>query len=320
MKKNYYSNLSLNKLKKSFIVAILSAGLSFNLIAQPVLQSSNLQTGISFNLYSLSGVNTSAVLAANGANVTWNLSTATLGSPVGLIDFMDMASTGYASAYPSANFAMKFTIGVNFKYNLSVVTISVMEDTAINVGSGGLQTFLDNRTTLLFPFTYGLTNTDTYQKSGQLATTVTHNYDAYGTLIVGLDTLHNLVRDMSTDNGVNTTQAVWWNVSPLYPVLQVSSSGATFFKSTAVASIKQLVDKNTPLNIYPNPTSDQFFIDANASDKLTVDLYDVNGRHVLSQSVNNKTNIDVASFNDGVYTLTIKSVDRVINKKLVIVR
>ncbi|MBI3512165.1 MAG: T9SS type A sorting domain-containing protein [Bacteroidetes bacterium] len=72
--------------------------------------------------------------------------------------------------------------------------------------------------------------------------------------------------------------------------------------------------------IFPNPTSDQFFIEANSTDKLSVDLYDVNGRHVYSASVSDKENINVATLDNGVYTLTIKTADRVINKKLVILR
>jgi len=71
--------------------------------------------------------------------------------------------------------------------------------------------------------------------------------------------------------------------------------------------------------IYPNPTSDQFYIETNATDKLTVDLYDVNGRHVFSTSVMDKSNISVATLDNGIYTLAIKTADRVTNKKLVIV-
>ena len=90
-------------------------------------------------------------MASNGANVTWDLSTATLGAPIATYDFMTVAATGYSSTYPSANFAAKITVGVNIKYSLSVVTSTVLEDTAVNVGTGGLQTFDDNRTTLVFP-------------------------------------------------------------------------------------------------------------------------------------------------------------------------
>ncbi len=41
---------------------------------------------------------------------------------------------------------------------------------------------------------------------------------------------------------------------------------------------------------------------------------------MFSASVNGKSNINVATLDNGVYTLTIKFVDRVTNKKLVIAR
>ncbi len=77
--------------------------------AQPVIITNNVHTGLSFNLYSLSGVNT-AILAPSGANITWDLGT-TAATLAGTTDFLEMASTPYATAYPAANFAIKFTFG-----------------------------------------------------------------------------------------------------------------------------------------------------------------------------------------------------------------
>ena len=83
--------------------------------------------------------------------------------------------------------------------------------------------------------------------------------------------------------------------------------------------VKQNINSDNPI-IYPNPTSDQFYIETNTTDKLNVDLYDVNGRHMFSKSVNDKSPINVTDLDEGIYTLTIKTIDRLINKKLVIVR
>ena len=85
-----------------------------------------------------------------------------------------------------------------------------------------------------------------------------------------------------------------------------------------VTNVRQYSYSDNKINIYPNPTSDQFFIETNATNKLNVELYDVNGRHVLSASVSGKSNINVTSLTDGVYTLTIKTADCIINKKVVI--
>ncbi|HEX7413224.1 MAG TPA: T9SS type A sorting domain-containing protein [Bacteroidia bacterium] len=87
-----------------------------------------------------------------------------------------------------------------------------------------------------------------------------------------------------------------------------------------VAGIKQFANSNEQVTIYPNPTSNQFSIEANTTDKLTLELYDVNGRLVLTKSVSGKSTIDVSSLNEGVYTISIISNEGVVNKKVVILR
>jgi hypothetical protein len=88
----------------------------------------------------------------------------------------------------------------------------------------------------------------------------------------------------------------------------------------SVAGINESTTNSSQAHIYPNPTGDQFFIEANTTDKLSVDLYDVNSRHVFNASVMDKSSINVAALSNGAYTLTIKTADHIINKKLVILR
>ena len=73
--------------------------------------------------------------------------------------------------------------------------------------------------------------------------------------------------------------------------------------------------------IYPNPANNQFIIETNSANMQSVDLYDVNGRLIFSKTINsNQTTIDATTFNEGVYTVLIKTTNGVVNKKLVIVR
>lgn len=84
-----------------------------------------------------------------------------------------------------------------------------------------------------------------------------------------------------------------------------------------------VIDKKEIENIfalYPNPANTNFRIETINSKKITVDLYDANGRIVLSNIIRNTTNIDVAHLLEGIYTLSIKTGDRVVNKKLIIAR
>lgn len=80
------------------------------------------------------------------------------------------------------------------------------------------------------------------------------------------------------------------------------------------------VSSNQQILVYPNPNNGSFVIETNTLTKQTLQLFDVNGKLVLSQSINGKTTIDASNLADGVYNLSITNNDGVINKKLVIVR
>lgn len=115
------------------------------------------------------------------------------------------------------------------------------------------------------------------------------------TIIFDNDTLHNLNSNMWTTD---------------YFIAKIGA---------ACVGIKNITE-NKELVIYPNPTSEQLFIDASTTDKLSVDLFDVNGTQLFTKNINSKSNIDVTMLENGIYTLTIKAGGRVTIKKIVIVR
>jgi sugar lactone lactonase YvrE len=88
----------------------------------------------------------------------------------------------------------------------------------------------------------------------------------------------------------------------------------------AAVGIEKFAISNEQINIYPNPTTGKFIFETNATEKQTMQMFDINGRLVLSQSISGTTNIDVSNFDNGIYTLTIKNSLGVTNKKLVIAK
>ena len=74
------------------------------------------------------------------------------------------------------------------------------------------------------------------------------------------------------------------------------------------------------ISIYPNPNNGTFVIEPNTATKQTVMVYDVNGKLVLSQTINGKTTIDATPLNEGVYNISMGSSEGVVNKRLVIVK
>ena len=110
-----------------------------------------------------------------------------------------------------------------------------------------------------------------------------------------------------------------------FTALNVSNaSTGTAISTVAVTNcstgIKQLTNSND-VNIYPNPNNGSFVIEPkNTLYNVPCTLYDVNGKAVLSQSINGKTNIDASSLNEGIYNISLISNEGVINKRIVIVK
>ncbi|HXU27116.1 MAG TPA: T9SS type A sorting domain-containing protein [Bacteroidia bacterium] len=77
---------------------------------------------------------------------------------------------------------------------------------------------------------------------------------------------------------------------------------------------------NSGANIYPNPNNGSFVIEPSAPIKQTLQLFDVNGKLVLTQTINGKTNIDATNLPAGVYNLSLINSNAVTNKRLVIVK
>ena len=80
------------------------------------------------------------------------------------------------------------------------------------------------------------------------------------------------------------------------------------------------LNKTNNVSVYPNPTNTQFTIETNASEKQIVNIFDVNGKLVLTQTIYGTTNVDASNFNAGIYNLSLISNAGVLNKRLVIVK
>ena len=83
--------------------------------------------------------------------------------------------------------------------------------------------------------------------------------------------------------------------------------------------IQHTLGNNKQISIYPNPNNGSFVIEPNNAVKQIMQIHDVNGKLVFSQTISGKTNIDASNFNEGVYNIRISNNEGVTNKRLVIV-
>jgi hypothetical protein len=73
-------------------------------------------------------------------------------------------------------------------------------------------------------------------------------------------------------------------------------------------------------NLYPNPTQNKFTVEVSTNQKQNITVYDVNGKQVLTQTINGTTTIDASNLAQGVYNISITNSQGVTNKRLLIVK
>lgn len=78
--------------------------------------------------------------------------------------------------------------------------------------------------------------------------------------------------------------------------------------------------ENENFKIYPNPTQNHFKIDFGQLnfDKINVQIYDINGREILSQETSENQVIDVSHLSSGVYLVKMKNGSKTTTEKLII--
>jgi hypothetical protein len=87
-----------------------------------------------------------------------------------------------------------------------------------------------------------------------------------------------------------------------------------------VSGINKLAGVTYQVSVYPNPNNGSFTIESSSTEKQTLQVFDVNGKLVLSQTLSSKASVDASMLSEGVYNLTLIGNEGVANKKMVIVR
>jgi hypothetical protein len=117
------------------------------------------------------------------------------------------------------------------------------------------------------------------------------------------------------------TLIVKWSLGTIDTCYNISAN--KFYTATEGACLTAGINEyylanNNLIEIYPNPTTGSFAIYTKGNAQCTV--YDINGKVVLSQKLNSKTNIDASNLPNGVYNVSIINNSGIANKRLVIVK
>ena len=93
------------------------------------------------------------------------------------------------------------------------------------------------------------------------------------------------------------------------------------YEASLITNINQSNNKISSPLVYPNPSNGSFTIELNSKEKQFIQVFDITGNVVLSQTnENGKAIIDGSHLAAGIYNINIKGSNTVANKKLVIVK
>jgi uncharacterized repeat protein (TIGR03803 family) len=94
----------------------------------------------------------------------------------------------------------------------------------------------------------------------------------------------------------------------------------TLFKfvdpSTGIAQVQNGV---VEFSTYPNPADDSMIINTGTIDEQIVQLFDMCGKCLMNKSIKGQTRIETLDLKEGVYTLSLRSENRLSVKKIVVV-
>ena len=92
---------------------------------------------------------------------------------------------------------------------------------------------------------------------------------------------------------------------------------AVEYKNIAVGK-DHLVYESKDLNIYPNPANTHITIETGVSELYTIRITSLNGQQIFSKEMEGPTHqLDLSSFQKGIYFITIRSKDFVTTRKII---
>jgi len=278
--------------------------------AQPVVTSANVDFNFTGEFYFAEATNFTPGPA--GANQTWNFSNLQL-TLAGTDTSVPVANSPFAGQFPTANYCYKFSgMFPPDRYYYNLVTSSKYELLSLaTTATTGVNYTPNPRTFVTFPYTLNTVYNDTYRTTADPTDiSVVVTYDAYGTLVLPTGTYPNVIRQKTVKNGT-TTNYIWFNVQPFYPLLQtvLEENSLGIVKGTNLGIDENELGKK--FAVYPNPTRDEINIEAigQMENAVGIEMFDLLGKRLLNQKADTRNNdqvqLSLAAFNAGIYLLKI---------------
>ncbi|MFV0146219.1 T9SS type A sorting domain-containing protein [Empedobacter falsenii] len=117
-------------------------------------------------------------------------------------------------------------------------------------------------------------------------------------------------------NTVSYTYQIYENNNG-YKLIMINSKGDKAIYFSEKLNIKEM--KANTVTVSPNPVKRFFYVkNATAYKKLSIEIYDMQGRLVKQENLNSKKEVDVSDLLKGNYVVNIKDVDNIISQTKII--
>ncbi len=289
------------------------------IFGQPVLNQSDIASlNIEGSLFSAQ-VSTGN-LGNAGVDQIWNFSSLTL-TLQGPATASSVPTAPFSANFPSANFYITSNsfgnTSVFFGYYLlssnKFEVLGTSSDTVVQTS------FTNPRTQFIFPFTFNLSFTDTYQISG--ATSInsrTSIYDAYGTLTTAFGTFTDVIRIKTTDgNNINYN---WFQVNPYRELLSADTNSSSTTINYRVQNNNVLATNpnsfKSNFSVFPNPTNGEFTIKNVdfSNNEFFANVYDIQGNQIIKNEKidSNSKILNIEDHASGLYFIKITDINNAI--------
>ena len=168
-------------------------------------------------------------------------------------------------------------------------------------------------------FLYGDTFIDTVYKRRnnntlgiQLDTfTVNVSYNAFGTLILPFDTLHNIIFIKTKQSDSFVTKYDWYETSPIFRTVMTVIGNASGTKQFYINAFDKKLNLNNAIKadfyLYPNPAKEKICIESKQHKLQSLTILTLDGKQISSQAIDNqeKVFIDISDYASGMYFLRL---------------
>ena len=296
-------------MKKITITALFFI-LSFVSFGQPVLNASDINPlNINSNYYPT--FNSSISVGSPGADQIWDFSSLSVSNTGPYVINNSVATAPFASSFPTANFYVKSGQVNDDNYGYYNLTSSTLEILGASNNNMIVANFINPQTTLVFPFAFNTSFTDTYQvASNQSIKTITAIYDGYGTLITQIGTFTDVMRLKKNDNG--DIRYTWIKLNPYKELLGASKANGNTFNFFVYEPMSLTTTQNSMLakfSIAPNPTNGILTISNldNINSENFINVFDILGNQIIkNESINGtSTAVNISDYASGLYLIKI---------------